>query len=78
MGVLHAIRTGRSVSEAIASYLQGNDGGLADFARAERSEVDRCSSRILYCWNLSRFSKAFLPPLMPGMTTSVSRLPNRP
>jgi flavin-dependent dehydrogenase len=37
MGVLHAIRTGRSASEAITSYLQGHDGGLVDFARAERS-----------------------------------------
>jgi hypothetical protein len=37
MGVLHTISTGRSASGAIASYLQGNDGGLVDFARAERS-----------------------------------------
>ena len=37
MGVLHAIRTGRSASGAIASYLQGKDGELVDFARVERS-----------------------------------------
>jgi flavin-dependent dehydrogenase len=37
MGVLHAICTGRSASGAIASYLQGNEGGLVDFARTERS-----------------------------------------
>jgi flavin-dependent dehydrogenase len=37
MGVLHAIRNGRSASEAIARYLQGHDGALVDFARAERS-----------------------------------------
>jgi flavin-dependent dehydrogenase len=37
MGVLHAIRTGRSASEAITSYLQGADGALVDFGRAERS-----------------------------------------
>jgi 2-polyprenyl-6-methoxyphenol hydroxylase-like FAD-dependent oxidoreductase len=37
MGVLHAIRSGRSASEAITSYLQGHDGALVDFARAERS-----------------------------------------
>jgi hypothetical protein len=43
-------------------------------SRLARSEVNRRSSRILYCWNLSRFSKDFLAPLMPGMTTSVSRL----
>jgi 2-polyprenyl-6-methoxyphenol hydroxylase-like FAD-dependent oxidoreductase len=37
IGVLHAIRTGRTASEAIACYLQGHDGALVDFARAERS-----------------------------------------
>ncbi len=35
IGVLHAIRTGRSASEAIVRYLQGQDGALVDFSRAE-------------------------------------------
>lgn len=39
-GVLHAIRSGRSASEAITSYLRGNDSALIDFARGEVKVFD--------------------------------------